>query len=182
VQDFSLQIGPRVVVVGAYGAGKSTLASELGAVTGLPVHHLDAARWGPDWVLRPREEWLRELDEVLAGDAWIVDGNFEATLGRRLAVCDTAIFLDFPMLLSARRVVRRRLSRKQRQDLPDGLVERLNLRLLGLLRDYPRTVRPELVRLLRAHAEVLVLRGPEDVAELLRRVQRPTANDSRFQT
>jgi hypothetical protein len=82
------------------------------------------------------------------------------------------------MLLSARRVVRRRLSRKRRPDLPDGLVERLNLRLLGLLRDYPRTVRPELVRLLRAHADVIVLRSPEDVAELVRRVKASGAEPS----
>ena len=159
-------------MVGAYGAGKTTLTRDLGAATGLPVHHLDAARWAQGWALRPREEWLHEVDEVLAGDRWIVDGNFEATLDRRLAACDTAIFLDFPMLLSARRVVRRRLSRAHRPDLPAGVVERLNLRLLGLLRDYPRTVRPELVRLLSDHADVIVLRSPEDVAEFVRRVQR----------
>lgn len=177
-----------MVVVGAYGAGKTTLARTLGAVTGLPVHHLDAARWGPGWVLRPRDEWLRELDAVLAGDGWIVDGNFEATLDRRLAACDTAIFLDFPAGLSARRVMRRRLSRPRRADLPDGLAERINFRLIGLLRDYTRTVRPELVRLLDAHAphaDVIVLRGPEEVADLVRSVSaqcQPTANDSRFQT
>lgn len=176
-------MGPRVVVVGAYGAGKTTLARSLGEATGLPVHHIDAARWEPGWVLRPREEWLRELDEVLAGDGWIVDGNFEATLDRRLAACDTAVFLDFHPLLSAWRVVRRRLSRAHRPDLPDGLVERVNLRLLRMLLDYPRTVRPELARLLDQHAshiEVIVVRSRAEAAKLVAQCK-PTANDSRFQ-
>jgi Adenylate kinase and related kinases len=86
------------VIVGAYGSGKTTLARRLGALTGARVCHLDATRWNPGWVLRPRDEWLQELDFVLAGDAWIVDGNFEATLERRLAACDVVVFLDFPVV------------------------------------------------------------------------------------
>jgi adenylate kinase family enzyme len=106
------------VIVGTYGAGKSTLAARLAALLNYPVHHLDASRWEPGWKLRPRADWLRELDAHLAAPAWIVDGNFEATLDRRLVACDTVIFLDFPLLGSAYRVLRRRLSREARRDLP----------------------------------------------------------------
>jgi adenylate kinase family enzyme len=139
-------------------------------------------------VLRPRDEWLRELDAVLAGDGWIVDGNFEATLDRRLAACDTAIFLDFPPLLSAWRVFRRRVSRAHRPDLPDGVVERLNLQLLRLLLDYRRTVRRELARLLDEHAshvDVIVVRNRAQAAQLVDRIAaqcQPRANDSRLHT
>lgn len=139
-------------------------------------------------MLRPRDEWLRELDAVLAGDGWIVDGNFEATLDRRLAACDTAIFLDFPPLLSAWRVFRRRVSRAHRPDLPDGVVERLNLQLLRLLLDYRRTVRRELARLLDEHAshvDVIVVRNRAQAAQLVDRIAaqcQPRANDSRLHT
>jgi adenylate kinase family enzyme len=175
------------VIVGAYGSGKTTLARRLGALTGARVYHLDATRWDSGWVLRPRDEWLQELDGVLAGGAWIVDGNFEATLERRLAACDVAVFLDFPLVPSAWRVLRRRFSRAARPDLPAGVAERPNLRLLGLLRDYRRTTRPELERLLAAHAShvtVLVARNDDEVERVVEAIaqRQPTASDSRFQT
>ncbi|HEV2590288.1 MAG TPA: hypothetical protein VGU02_00215 [Gaiellaceae bacterium] len=181
-------LGSRIVIVGTYGAGKSTLAARLGAHLGFPVHHLDASRWQAGWALKPRGDWLRELDAHLAEPAWIVDGNFEATLDRRLAACDTVIFLDFPVLASAWRVVRRRLSRASRPDLPDGLVERPNLRLVRLLLDYHRSGRPTIAALVSAHrpgTKVIVLRGRDEVDELTRSVaasaaqREPSESDSR---
>ncbi len=43
----------RVAVVGCGGAGKSTLATALGRLTGLRVVHLDRHYWQPGWVLFP---------------------------------------------------------------------------------------------------------------------------------
>jgi len=40
----------RVMIIGCAGAGKSTLARKLGAITGLPVIHLDREHWRPGWV------------------------------------------------------------------------------------------------------------------------------------
>jgi adenylate kinase family enzyme len=181
----------RVVIVGSYGAGKTTLARRLGAITGIPVHHLDATRWDAGWVLRSRESWLRELDAVLAGGSWIVEGNFERTLARRLAACDMAVFLDFPTHVSARRVLRRRISRRPRIDLPDGLTERPNLRLVGLLLDYRRRGRPAIATLLERYAaqiRVVTLRDAREVEGFVASVERsaaqrpPTENDNRRQT
>jgi adenylate kinase family enzyme len=39
----------RIAVIGSPGAGKSTLARELGAALGLPVYHLDRLLWRPHW-------------------------------------------------------------------------------------------------------------------------------------
>lgn len=157
----------RIVIVGSYGAGKTTLALALGEASGIPVHHLDRTRWLPNWVQRPREEWLDDLDRVLDTDEWIVEGNFEATLERRLRACEAAIFLDFPLRISAWRLIRRRLrSSAARADLPPQLQERLNLRTASLLWEYARVGRPAIAALLDRYASsvaVVVLRTRGDV-------------------
>jgi adenylate kinase family enzyme len=168
----------RIVIVGTYGAGKTTLAAKLGSLLGLEVHHLDALRWLPGWQLRPFDEWLTISGRLVENDAWILDGNFEHTLELRLRRADTVIVLDFPTFLSLRRVGLRRLRRGTRPDLAPGLDERLNVRFLRLAFGYRRRVRPvilELVERYRDGRQLLVLRGPRDVSALLESVRRAAA-------
>src|ERR1051325_11561095 len=116
----------RVLVIGSGGAGKSTFAARLGERTGLPVVHLDAHYWRAGWRETPREEWDARVDELLAADEWIIDGNYGGTLARRLAACDTVIFLDLPRTLCLWRVVKRRalFRGRSRPDMAEGWPER----------------------------------------------------------
>ncbi len=86
----------RVVVTGLAGAGKSTLSIALAAKTGLPLIHLDLEFWKPGWVAPSQAEWREKQVGVLAGDAWIADGNYHETLDYRLERADTVVFLDVP--------------------------------------------------------------------------------------
>lgn len=68
--------GRRVVVVGTTGSGKSTLAARLAASLGVPHVELDAIHHGPGWTERPVEEFRTMVADALAGDGWVVDGNY----------------------------------------------------------------------------------------------------------
>src|SRR5438270_3177878 len=87
-------VGRRVIVTGLAGSGKSTFALALAAKTGLPVVHLDLHFWKPGWVAPSEGEWREKQSGLLAGDAWIVDGNYHETLDLRLERADTIVFLD----------------------------------------------------------------------------------------
>src|SRR5215472_3708842 len=73
-------VGRRVVVTGMAGAGKSTFSRALSAKTGLPVIVLDVHFWLPGWTEPTEAEWREKQKRVLAGDDWIADGNYHATL------------------------------------------------------------------------------------------------------
>jgi adenylate kinase family enzyme len=81
----------RVIVTGLAGSGKSTFSLALSAKTGLPVIHLDLHFWTPGWVAPSENEWRRKQRDVLAGDAWIADGNYHETLDLRLERADTRL-------------------------------------------------------------------------------------------
>ena len=102
-----VSIGHRVVVTGMAGSGKSTFALALGAKTGLPVIHLDLHFWKAGWVEPSEDEWRTTQQRVLAGDTWIADGNYSATLALRLEVADTLVVLDMPWVLCAGRALLR---------------------------------------------------------------------------
>jgi adenylate kinase family enzyme len=117
--DAALRIGRRVLVTGMAGSGKSTFSRSLAAKTGLPVIHLDVHYWKPGWVAPSEREWREKQRALLAGDAWIADGNYHETLGLRLERADTVVFLDTPWSVCAGRTLLRGL-RKPIGEMPEG--------------------------------------------------------------
>jgi adenylate kinase family enzyme len=109
-------IGHRVLVDGMMGSGKSAFARALAARTGLPVIHLDLHCWKPGWVRPSDDEWRERQRTLLAGAAWIIDGNYNETLPLRLERADTVVFLDTPWWLCASRSFVRGLRKTRRRD------------------------------------------------------------------
>ena len=110
----ALRSGRRVVVTGMAGAGKRTFARQLSAKTGLPAIHLDVHFWKPGWVEPSYQEWRDVQSTLLAGEAWIADGNYHETLDLRLAGADTVVYLDTPWWVCAARAFMRGLRRLNR--------------------------------------------------------------------
>ena len=119
MQDPPSAIGRRVLVTGMAGSGKSTFSRSLAAKTGLPVIHLDLHFWKPGWVAPSEDEWRETQSGLLAGDAWIVDGNYHETLELRLERADTIVCLHTPWSVCAGRAFLRGL-RRPVGELPEG--------------------------------------------------------------
>ncbi len=168
-----MTLGRRIMIIGSGGAGKSTLARQLGERLGLPVIHLDREHWQPGWVEPPRAEWEARVAELVAGERWIIDGNYGGTVGLRLAAADTVIFLDFPRVLCVWRVVQRFLAYRgrSRPDMTPGCPEQLDAEFLRWIwHVFPRKTRPTILNLLTEHGagkSIHILRTPRQVAALL---------------
>ncbi len=134
----------RVAVVGSGGAGKSTFARELGRRTGIPVIHLDQHYWKPGWIATPPDEWRMAQSDLVAGDAWIVDGNYGGTFDVRFARADTVIVLALPRLRCVIGAMRRNLEHHGRSVQAAGCPERLDREFLRWVWRYPRDSRPRL--------------------------------------
>ena len=128
VGDVVGSIGCRVVVIGMAGAGKSTFSRALSARTGLPVIHLDFHYWKPGWVKPTEGEWREKQRGLLAGRAWIADGNDPETLDLRLERAETVVLLDTPWWICASRAFLRGL-RKPVGEMPEGCDDSATRRL-----------------------------------------------------
>ncbi|MFD2077825.1 Adenylate kinase [Actinopolymorpha cephalotaxi] len=105
-------------MTGQAGSGKSTLSHALAARSGLPLIHLDLQFWKPGWVEPSEAEWREKQRRVLAGDAWIADGNYTETLDLRLERADTVVVLATPWWRCAGRAFLRGFRMPGR--LPEG--------------------------------------------------------------
>jgi len=100
----------RVVILGRGGAGKSTLARQLAAVTGLPVTELDTLFWQSGLTVPDPGQWQACQAELVRRDAWILDGDlgpYDSALDARLRAADTIIVLNFSILRCAWRTLLR---------------------------------------------------------------------------
>lgn len=55
--------------------------------------------WKPGWEKTPKEEWRRVQATLVAGDRWIVDGNYGGSFDMRFERADTVILLEPPALV-----------------------------------------------------------------------------------
>jgi adenylate kinase family enzyme len=160
----------RVAILGAGGAGKTELAWEISRRTGLPVVHLDVLFWRRGWTPAPPEDFLRDLRAAIAGERWILDGNFLSAepVPTRFDRADTVIFVDLPRRTCLRRALWRlvRDRRCRRSDLPEECAEGFDLDFLRWIWRYSRDDRPQVLRMLdglNGRAVVRHLRSRSDV-------------------
>ncbi len=103
--------GQRIAVVGVTGTGKTTLASRLADILGIPHVELDALNWQRGWQPAETQVFRQRVDQALQGRAWTTDGNYAEVRDIVWARADTLVWLDLPFALSFWRLTTRSLRR-----------------------------------------------------------------------
>lgn len=101
----------RVLVYGVTGSGKTTLAQEISAATGLAHHAIDNLTWEPGWVEVPLAEQRRRVASICTQPAWVLDAAYGSWLDVVLERVELVVALDYPRWFSLQRLVRRSLAR-----------------------------------------------------------------------
>jgi adenylate kinase family enzyme len=163
------------MIVGQPGSGKSTLARSLGALTGLPVVHIDHIHWKPGWEERSAAEKAVLCAEVEARASWIFEGGYSASWANRLDRADLLIWLDLPVGLRLWRIVKRTVvwMGRTRQDLPEGCPEGFHGETLPFwyyvwrTRRSARTSIAGLVQSAGPGKRIVHLRSPDEIRQFL---------------
>jgi adenylate kinase family enzyme len=115
----------RVSVVGNTGSGKTTLARILANRLGVPHVELDAIFHQPDWTPLPTDAFRKAVTDAVAGDGWVVDGNYSSVRDMVWDRADTVVWLDLPRYSVMRQVIARTVRRMiTREELWNGNRER----------------------------------------------------------
>ncbi len=85
----------KISIIGCPGSGKSTLSVQLAKILNLEAIHLDKVYWKPYWVNISKEEFDERHGEILKKESFILDGNYNRTISKRLEKCDLVIYLDY---------------------------------------------------------------------------------------
>jgi adenylate kinase family enzyme len=155
----------RVNVVGTSAAGKSALAAALAGVLEVPHVELDALHWEPGWTEAPDAVLRERVRGAIAGDGWVVDGNYAGVRDLVWARAEAVVWLDLPLRTILWRYLVRTVRRVgRREELWAGNRERLGMHLfsrdsllLWILTTYRRR-RREYPALLAARPDLVAIR------------------------
>lgn len=135
----------KIIIIGCPGSGKSTFAKKLNNVLNYKLYHLDLIWNKPDKTTISREEFDQKLSEIFEEEKWIMDGNYQRTLERRLIECDTMFLLDYPMKICLSGATTR--VGITRDDMP-WVEEKLNDEFKQKILDFSQTKLPEIYDLI----------------------------------
>ncbi|SMH43086.1 Adenylate kinase [Rathayibacter oskolensis] len=128
-------LGDRICIVGPSNSGKSTLAAAIGRARGIPVVHLDQY-WhlpGTHWVERGADEFAALHAAAVAGERWVIEGNYSRWLPERLDRATGLIALESTTGATLVRYLRRTWSRQERVGGLEGTRDRVSLAMLRFL-------------------------------------------------
>lgn len=172
----------RVSVVGATGSGKTTFARRLADILGVPCVELDNLHHGPHWTIR--DDFVARATEAVAGERWVVDGNYPQVRSMVWERADTVVWLHYSLPVMMGRLWRRTIHRVRTKEPVWDAANTESLRTAlgrdGIVwwqfrtyrrrrREYPQHFADPRW----AHLEVVTLRSPAEADAWLAAVRAP---------
>ncbi len=165
----------KVIVIGCPGSGKSTFSRALHKLTDLPLYHLDLLKWNSDKTTVSKEVFLERLQNVLALDRWIIDGNYGSSIELRMKECDSIFFLDYPVEVCIDGIKQRQ--GKPRSDMP-WIETEYDEEFLEFIRNYNVQSRPKVLELLKKYNKknIVVFKSREKADDYINKVKQYANN------
>ncbi len=165
----------RVAIIGCPGSGKTTFSNQLQGILGRSVVHLDKLLWNPNWNMLEFSERQAIHGKLIAEENWIIDGMWKSHLTERLKRATLVIFLDYKRSLCMRRAILRRIkyNGKQREDIAEGCLEKLDTYFLKYIWNFNKNMRPLISQLLQNNQAVqaVVLKNPKQTKAFLAQLE-----------
>jgi len=107
----------RISVVGTTGSGKTTAAREIAARLQIPHIQLDALYWDRDWTGVSDEIFRERIAAAIAGDQWVVDGNYSRMRSPVWGRANMVVFLDYTFFRVFWQLLKRTIRRGLRKEV-----------------------------------------------------------------
>jgi adenylate kinase family enzyme len=88
----------RVSVVGTTCSGKTRLSRKITSQCDIPHIELDAIHWQANWTPPSIEQFRLAVERVVAGDEWVIDGNYSSVRDIVWGCATDVVWLDLPLM------------------------------------------------------------------------------------
>lgn len=159
----------KILILGNCGVGKTTFSRKLAKKLSLPLIHLDLLYWQPNWTKPSLQAWRETVTTLVAGEKWIIEGNYRNSLDLRVPASDTVIFLDFPKSLAMWRALTRFFQSmgRNRPEIGGENLEKIDWQFLQWIATYPRDQIVAEIMKYRENQHIIIIKSPKELESFL---------------
>lgn len=95
----------KVLIIGAPGCGKSTLARRVKELYGHQIYELDELYWTKGWIAVEPEKFVSLVKEIITQEKWVIDGYYPQVNDFICDMVDTIIYLDVSLPILIKNVI-----------------------------------------------------------------------------
>ncbi len=168
--DFSNADFSRVCIIGSPGSGKSTLSKSLANLLNLPLTHLDAVLWKPNWVLPTVDERKEIHNQIIQNEFWLIDGMWGSLVADRFTRATVVVYLDYNRFLCLKRAYKRyKNGQTSRSDMASGCSDKFDSEFFNYIFTFPNRMRPKIYKLENQNSQITYfnLRSPKQTEDFL---------------
>jgi len=125
-------LGRRICIIGPSNSGKSTLAQAIAARLDIPALYLDKLRHLPhtNWEVRTDAEFAALHAQAVAGEAWVIEGNYSIHFPERFTRATAIVVLRGGSASNFLRYLRRTLFQQERAGHLDGALDSIKWEMI----------------------------------------------------
>jgi adenylate kinase family enzyme len=144
----------KIAIIGNAAGGKTLLSRRLASIYNLPLSHIDSIQFLPGLKIRPYQESIDIIRNIMLDDKWIIDGYGPLDiLQLRIDSSDKIIFIDLPLWRHYWWFLKRQIKIffKKRQELPEDCNELSLAHTLKVINNIWKVhyqMRPEMIKIL----------------------------------
>jgi hypothetical protein len=105
----------RTLIVGLPGSGKTTLARDISALTGVEVYQLDQVAWNDDGI-KPLAERIEIARSIAERPSWIADGLYVGWTRLLMERAHVVVKMEVPLRTALWRIFWRHVRAEMRRD------------------------------------------------------------------
>lgn len=158
-----VRLGPRIIITGWAGSGKTSLGMEIGSLLDRTLIKLDALVLDDKVRRKPQQEIASALEDVAREREWVLEGAPWDVPDHAWKAATTVIWLDFPTRLLAWQLFKRAFPRRLARRRVWGLI-RHTLRAHGAER---RRIERHVQQAVRSDVQILRLSRPDERRRLI---------------
>lgn len=176
----------KTIIIGSSCSGKTTLGKRLAKITHAKIIDIDELHWKPNWQSTPSAQLIPKIEKEIWGEPrWIISGNYRETMPTTMPQATCVIWLDYPLTLLLRRMLKRTIIRViTQQEICNGNKETIkgtffekNNLFSYTIRTYPKRKQqfPQIIKTY-PHLKFIQIKSPKQLEKFIYKLQQSANN------